>query len=186
MASSQFAFLIAGAAAGDALGYTVSGAGDFNGDGYDDIIIGAIRADPPGRINAGKAYVIFGHSNATAFPNLLMADFITGNLTGFVVSGVAANDNLGHAVSGAGDVNDDGLDDIIIGTPYFDKGPGVSNSGVVYVIFGHTFTSDIDLLFNFTSSPSSGFRVIGSNNNGNFGYSVAAAGDVNNDGFLDL
>jgi hypothetical protein len=97
-----------GEAAGDAFGYAVGGAGDANGDGYADVIVGAYGNDAGGSAS-GRAYVYFGGPS----PDPIADWILTGDQT---------LDNLGFAVSGAGDVDGDGLADSILGAPYSDSG----------------------------------------------------------------
>ena len=127
-------------------GNAVSGAGDVNMDGYDDVIIGARGCDAGGN-NAGRAYVFSGKDKDTLH----------------IFTGEDANDNFGRSVSGAGDVNNDGRDDLIIGAEY---------AGKVYVYSGqgggllHTYTEE--------------------NMNDEFGVSVSGAGYVNDDEYADI
>ena len=93
----------------------VSGASDVNGDGIDDLIIGADSGAPGGKENAGRSYVVFG-SDAPFAASLDLATLDGAN--GFVINGIDEEDSLGSSVSGAGDVNGDGLDDLIIGAPF--------------------------------------------------------------------
>ncbi len=110
-------------------------AGDFNGDGFDDVIIGAVAADPNG-IDSGSASIIFG--KASGFSASLNLSNLS-STDGFSLSGLAAGDSLGKSVSSAGDINNDGFDDLIIGAPFATG--GAFNSGVGYVIFGHSLAS---------------------------------------------
>ncbi len=126
-------FRLEGGAAGDRAGRSVSTAGDFNGDGFDDLIIGAVAADLNGE-DSGASYVVFG--KATGFnASLNLSNLSTSD--GFSLSGLAASNSLGKSVSSAGDINSDGFDDLIIGAPYANG--STFNSGVAYVIFGHSF-----------------------------------------------
>ena len=110
----------------DHFGVSVSGAGDVNGDGYDDVIIGAERDDPNKIYNVGSSYVVFG---SNTMPNPLVVSNLNGN-NGFVINGESAQDGAGNAVSSAGDVNGDGLDDLLIGAS------AAGDAGISYVVFG--------------------------------------------------
>ena len=111
---------------------SVSSAGDVNGDGFDDLIIGADSANPNGS-SSGQSYVVFGHSGG--FSASFNLSTLNGT-NGFVLNGINAGDNSGRSVSSAGDVNGDGFDDILIGAPLAD--PNGSSSGQSYVIFGQS------------------------------------------------
>ena len=131
---------IQGAAADDDSGCSVSGAGDVNGDGIDDLIIGADAADPNGRANAGASYVVFGTDQG--FPATI--DLATdADLT---IQGAAADDRSGYSVSGAGDVDGDGIDDLIIGAA-LRRPERPFHAGASYVVFGSDqgFPATIDL-----------------------------------------
>ena len=174
-------FRIDGESAYDRSGSSVSSAGDVNGDGYDDIIIGAHQADPNGR-DSGRTYVVFGKDGDFA------SNIDLSNLTssaGIRINGESRNDYSGHSVS-SGDVNGDGYDDIIIGAYQADPN-GVSYSGSTYVIFGDEdgFASDINLSDIARGDGSVGFRLDGERASDSSGYSVSA-GDVNGDGYDDI
>ena len=141
-----------GAAAGDYFGLDVAGAGDVNNDGYSDLIIGAYKNDAGGT-DAGRAYVYSGQ---------------TGGLI-YTFTGQAAYDRFGVAVCGAGDVNNDGYDDVIIGADMNDAGG--SDAGRVYIFSG----LDGSLLHTFTGTT--GDRL---------GYGVGYAGDSDKDGYADV
>ena len=103
-------FIIQGDAAGDSLGFSVSSAGDVNGDGIDDIIVGAPRGNDGGA-EAGEAYVVFGSRAGFGVPvggrQVLDLTSLTA-AQGFIIRGDVENDFLGHSVSSAGDINGDG------------------------------------------------------------------------------
>ena len=135
--------MINGEATNDWSGFSVSSAGDVNGDGLDDLIVGAWGADPSGKSEAGKSYVVFGKANGSAIDLSTIAN-ANNPLGGFVINGEAAGDQSGFSVSSAGDVNGDGLDDLIVSSYQADPN-GRLSAGKSYVIFGKTDTDAIDL-----------------------------------------
>lgn len=151
---------IRGEAAGDAAGGGVAGAGDVNGDGRPDIVIGAPLADHNGRTESGSAYVVFGRPSLTSFPLTMLGTM------GFRIDGPAGHILTANDVHGAGDVNGDGRDDVI-----------VSGEGFAYVVFGKATTSTIDL----DALGSGGFRIVGPEL-----FSVGGTGDFNADGKDDV
>ncbi len=172
-------FVINGEAASDRSGYSLSGAGDVNGDGIADLIIGAYGGDAGGP-NAGRSYLVFGSSNG--FPNPLELSSLNGS-NGVAFDGEAGTDFSGRGVSGAGDINGDGVDDLLIGAPFAD--PNGPSSGRGYIVFGsdQALPSPFDLS---TLDGMNGFTLDGQAYGDFSGRTLSAAGDVNGDGIDDL
>ncbi len=167
---------LVGQAADDDFGKSVSNIGDFNGDGIDDFIVGAYQNDLGGTSNAGAAYIMYGSSEGR-LDNLNVSSLTAER--GFRIIGQEAGDQFGLSVSGAGDVNGDGLMDVIIGAPRFEQG---GLAGRAYVIYGKAGHTNMDI----TSLPTAdGYEITNSGVHAT-GFSVASAGDVNNDGIDDM
>ena len=172
-------FVINGQCAGDNSGFSVASAGDVNGDGLTDLIVGAFLSSPAAGTGAGRSYVVFGQTGTTAID----LSAVAAGIGGFVINGQCANDGSGFSVANAGDVNGDGLADLIVGAYGGDPAAG-SNAGRSYVVFGKTGTSAIDL--SAVAAGNGGFVINGQCTLDKSGYSVASAGDVNGDGLADL
>jgi hypothetical protein len=141
-------------------GYSVSGAGDANNDGYDDVIVGAYLEDPGASpMDAGRAYLFSG-------------------LTGDTLRTLAAPAEqvwawFGKSVAGVGDVNNDGFDDVVVGAPLTDS-PSQADIGAAYVFSGRNG----NFLHLLSAPMPADFD--------RFGWSVSGVGDVNNDGIPDV
>ncbi len=118
----------------DGSGFGVSGAGDVNGDGFEDLLIGAYYGDPGGHSNAGETYLIYGSPLEISSGGVLDLSMLDGT-NGVCLEGIDPDDTSGWSVSGAGDVNGDGYADLLIGADYGDPG-GDLNAGETYLVFG--------------------------------------------------
>ncbi|NVM34906.1 MAG: FG-GAP repeat protein [Candidatus Lokiarchaeota archaeon] len=155
----------------DYAGYSVASAGDVNNDGYDDIFIGAYSRSGG---FAGKAYLIFGNEvgSFSMHTNLSDAD------ASFI--GEGTGDVAGNSVASAGDVNNDGYDDILIGAYKNDEGGDWA--GKIYLFFGN----EADFFSMNTDLSDANASFIGEETCDFAGISVASAGDVNNDEYDDI
>ncbi|MFA6028180.1 MAG: hypothetical protein WC752_04610 [Patescibacteria group bacterium] len=155
-----------GSVEGDRLGSDMANVGDIDNDGYDDFLISASEENS----DTGAVFLFYGRAETITNIDLADADA--------KITGEAAEDYAGSAVSGLGDVNGDGYDDFIIGA----SGYGAGNKGAAYVIYGgSTRYTDLNPIANIA-------RVIitGKTDGDQAGYSVATAGDVNNDNYNDI
>jgi FG-GAP repeat/FG-GAP-like repeat len=146
---------------GTNFGESIAAAGDVNGDGFFDIIVGASRYSN-GEENEGGAFVYYGSPNGPS------------QTPSWVMEGNQANAFFGISVSTAGDVNKDGYTDIIIGSNYYDNGE--TNEGRIFIYLGSAG--------GLSKTPY--FTAEGDQVNAFFGKSVACAGDINHDGYSDV
>jgi hypothetical protein len=140
------------------LGYSVAGAGDVNGDGYSDVIVGAYQYDN-GENNEGAAFIY--HGSATGVSNTHSSMTESNQLFA----------QMGYSVASAGDVNGDGYSDVIVGTPNYDN-----DEGAAFIYHGSAAG------INATESA----MVESNQANSGMGISVASAGDLNGDGYSDV
>lgn len=167
-------FRIDGAAVLERAGWAVAAAGDVNGDGLADALVGAPFADNNLRQGSGSAYVVFGkRSNASV-------DLAALGGQGFRIDGAAPQDFASEAMASAGDLNGDGLSDVLLGATFADNNarPG---SGSAYVVYGRSSGASVDL----ASLGDRGFRIDGAAGGDGAGAAVAAR-DMNGDGRADV
>jgi large repetitive protein len=176
IAAGSGGFVINGQCRSESSGHTVAGAGagDANGDGFADVIVGTITSD------SLRSYVVFGKTGSAAIDLSAIAN----GSGGFIIDGnPAVLFSPERVVAGAADVNGDGLADLIIGSRRTDTavGYGVGRS---FVVFGKTGTTAVDL--SDVKRGSGGFVINGQCEYDYSGISVAGAADVNGDGLADL
>ena len=167
----QADFKLVGENQDDNAGFSLAAAGDVDGDGLGDVIVGA-RYNADGGLYAGAAYVVMGAD--LDVPGVMPLSEASGKLIG-----EESSDYAGIAVAAAGDLDDDGLDDLLIGAPGVDDLG--SESGAVYGVWGSQLiaTSVVDL-------SEAGFKISGEMEGDNAGLSMAGVGDINGDHVEDL
>jgi hypothetical protein len=215
IAATDATVIMNGEAPGDVFGNSVASAGDVNGDGYCDVIIGAHFYDPGIPQDPGRAYIFYGGASMN-------------NTADVTITGEAANNHLGDAVASAGDVNGDGYSDVIVAATAYSSNTGrayifygsssmsstiaataanVTMTGTANSKFGQTLSSaDVNadgfqdlLIYSNTAvtnvyiyyqvhnmNTTANKTMTGETTNNNFGYSAASAGDVNGDGYSDV
>jgi len=177
LAQADASFL--GETEGDRSGYSISSAGDVNGDGMDDFLIGAIynshfnqEWEPE---TGGQTYLLLGKASADWGQNFSLSQADASFL------GEGRFDFSGHSVTSAGDVNGDGFSDFLIGA--YDNSDGGYSSGQTYLILGKEITDYWGMSFSLFQSDAS---FIGKTGFGASGFAIAPAGDVNGDNFDDF
>jgi hypothetical protein len=170
-------FRIQGADENDFSGLGLAGLGDVNGDGLDDILVGAYLAENIRDDQSGVAYVIFG-KETTETIDLLDFHLGTQGSQGFRIDGAQNLNLLGEFLDDTGDVNEDGLNDMILGSPF-----GHS----AYVVFGKETTTPVDLLvFEQGLQGDQGFRIDHPGPPDDTSYDIDGVGDINQDGTPDV
>ena len=160
---------LVGAASGDRLGYALAGAGDVDGDGYNDLLIGAYLEDS-GDTDAGAAYLVAGPFSASADTQDIS------EVAAATLTGVSASDYAGFSVAGVGDVDDDGYADVLVGA--YQEDSGGSAAGAAYLLLG-PLSGEVSL-------ADAEAELIGGAAGDYAGRRVAAGGDLDGDGLGDL
>ncbi|RMF17303.1 MAG: hypothetical protein D6757_01415, partial [Alphaproteobacteria bacterium] len=153
--------------------------GDINGDGLNDFLIGEPEADAGGDAGAGRGVVLFGDANF-GMPELDLAGLTTAQ--GFFLEGIAPGDMAGAGLGGPGDVNGDGLADILIGAPGEATGAGAGHG-----VYGRQGAGPFALHTGLdTLGPTTGFAVAGRDPGDMLGATATGLGDINGDGRPDF
>ena len=161
----------------DVSGSSVSAVGDINSDGVGDLLIGAYLYPSGG--DKGRSYVVFGNPQVGRSGSILLGSLNGTN--GFKLDGENNNDESGISVAKAGDINGDGVSDLLIGADGYNGVKGRS-----YVVFGGSGVGSSGTMALSSLNGTNGFKLDGENNNSYSGYSVSGAGDFNGDGAADL
>jgi len=159
----------------DMVGYNIAGEGDFNGDGFDDVLIGA-----PGNWERkvempGSAYIVFGNAAPTWGDDFVLEDYAD-----VIVIGESRLDQFGYAVTFIGDINHDGFDDLLCGAPF--RNQFNEWDGKVYLILGRKELTNRRLYVAGNAIAS----FVYPSYQGELGSAVTGVGDVNQDGFADF
>ncbi|HRX35727.1 MAG TPA: FG-GAP-like repeat-containing protein, partial [Aestuariivirga sp.] len=173
--------IVDGVRAGDRAGAAVGSISDLNGDGLDEILVGAPGFDRTGVTDMGAAFVLWG----TGTPGGIdLGDPAqgTGNGKGYMIRGEAAGDEAGAALASIGDLNGDGLAEVLVGARLNDAGG--TDSGAAYVVWGKA--TDSGVLLSNVAAGTGGFKIIGENSGDEVGTTISAIHDLNGDGLDDI
>lgn len=156
--------LLLGSVTNARFGKSVATAGDLNGDGYSDVVVGA-RDYNNGQSNEGAAFVYYGSANGI------------GTVPNVVLESDQVGASFGNAVSTAGDVNGDGFSDLLVGAPNWESDLAMlSSEGAIFIYHGSA--TGISTVPSATRRANSAAKYMG--------WSVACAGDIDNDGYSDI
>lgn len=181
LANADASFL--GEGVNDRLGRSATGVGDVNGDGFDDFLISSISSDSAG-INAGENYLFLGRATKNDedydptrpwWENDYSVAYADASFVG-----EAPGDESGRRVSWAGDVNGDGLDDMLLQAALNDYSG--RDAGITYLVLGR-HAADWGMHYSLATADAS---FVGENRWDQSGRRISGAGDVNNDGFNDI
>jgi hypothetical protein len=165
VATGTGGFALDSEAAYDYAGLSVSGVGDMNGDGLDDVVVGAPGANLDGVFDSGRAYVVLGKADTDP---VALADVAFGS-GGFAMDGEVDEDLAGASVAGVGDVNGDGIPDVVV---------GAGGTNRTYVVLGKMDTDRVALAD--VAVGTGGFALEGP------GWGVSGVGDMNGDGLAEV
>ena len=163
-------FTLTGTVTNDALGTVVETAGDFDGDGYGDLMVSAPKAQG-NKSGSGVVYLVLGGSKRLSGVNDIATALDIG------IQGLTTDDAIGTRLAPAGDVNNDGLADILIGAPTYDS----RDTGAAYLVYGDSDVSGLAVLSSYTT-----WTITSSIRNDYVGSSLGGVGDTNGDGFDDF
>lgn len=171
--------VIDGVSAGDLAGASVGSISDQNGDGLGEILVGAAYMNKGAVLDAGAAFVLWGQSVAGGID---LADPFSGAGKGYAIKGEAAGDHAGGVVLSVGDMNGDGIADVLVGAAGNDAG-GL-DAGAAYVVWGKATDSIVQLTS--VATGAGGFKIIGAHHGDAAGSVMAALADQNGDGRSEI
>jgi len=157
----------------DSFSFSLDNIGDLNNDGVEDLVVGA-PFDDEGGTNRGAVHILFMNTDGGVDSTVEINDATANGPV------LANSDTFGWSVANIGDLNNDGVEDLVVGAPFDDEGG--TNRGAVHILFMNTDGS-VDLTIEINSSTANGPSLA---NDDRFGYGVAGIGDLNNDGVEDI
>jgi hypothetical protein len=150
-------------------GWNITYINNFNGDAYPDLVIGAPKYNKDSLMDCGGVFIFYGSANY-GFNNINYSE------ADISIYGEDDGDHFGWDIADAGDMNNDGLDDLIVGSP-----GALANKGCAYIFYGGILPSG-----SYSASADANRILNGPTPNGRYGYAVSGTGDIDNDGFDDV
>ena len=173
-------WIIDGVNAGDMAGFAIAGSTDMNGDGLGELLIGAPGMARGAAADAGTAFVAFGPAVGGG---LDLNDLLTsGSGDGFAIRGQAAGDMAGYSLLSLGDINGDGVSEVLVGAPGQDAGG--TDAGAAYVVWGKA--GDAPVLLSNVAAGTGGFKITGAGSGDAAGSVLGVSGDQNGDGRAEI
>jgi Ca2+-binding RTX toxin-like protein len=175
-------WIIDGVRAGDMAGFALAGSADMNGDGLSELLVGAPGMAVAGLADAGAGFVLWGQVVGALGAGTDLQDPLTNSGGGFAIKGQAAGDMAGYAMASTGDMNGDGIADVLIGAPGQDQGG--AEAGAAYVVWGKG--TDSGVLLSNVQAGAGGFAINGAAAGERIGEALAVLADQGGDGRAEI